>query len=110
LLPSGGSAQQTKPPNREQIGIDAITPNPLTHGPTVIRYVLPTAGAYNVQIFSIDGALVASLVEEDSPSGGVRTVMWDGRARDGSPVANGLYFCRLSIGKLVRSKSILVMR
>jgi hypothetical protein len=104
------AAQSQRPPNRDQPGIEAIVPNPLTHGITTIEFVLPVAGAFNVKIFALDGSLVASLIDEDSPSSGPRSVTWDGRSADGAPVANGMYFCRLAYGKIVRSKAVIVMR
>lgn len=107
---SDAACQSRRSPNGQQPGIDRIAPNPLSVGTTEIRFVLPRAGQFTVSIYSLDGSLIASLLAEDAPAAGLRVVSWDGRARDGTAVGNGMYLCRLAVGSFVRSKPLIVMR
>lgn len=92
------------------VRIDAVVPNPLNEGLTEIRFVVPTAGEYNLKVYSVDGALIASILESEATTGGTYFATWDGRGHDGSLVANGLYFCRLQFGYFIQTAPIVVMR
>lgn len=108
-LSSGQAAAQS--PNRPQADahIDRIAPNPFNpvKGPVDIEYVLTVAVPITIQIFSIDGRSVASVVDQYMESGS-HTARWDGRAGDGSFVANGVYVCQIQVGTLVRSQLLVV--
>lgn len=96
--------------NRSPVRIDEIAPNPLVQGSTRISFVVPAAGAYNLKIFTVDGSLVASVLDSETNRGGVHIAMWDGRGIDGSLVSNGIYFCRIQYGRLVQAMPVIVMR
>jgi cytochrome c peroxidase len=65
-----------------------VSPNP-SRGATGIRYVLPTSGAVQVQVFDVTGRRVATLVDGFQGSGG-HTVPFALNGR-----ASGVYFVRL---------------
>ncbi len=64
-------------------------PNPF-NPTTTIEYQLPADGHVELMIVGVDGRPVRGLVSMRQ-SAGRRSVMWDGRADDGSPVATGVY-------------------
>jgi hypothetical protein len=71
-------------------------PNPF-NPETYIRYSLRKPGSVGLRVYDVDGRLIKGLVEEDLPAGEY-TVRWDGTDEGGSPVASGIYFCRLEAG------------
>jgi hypothetical protein len=106
-LPGIASAQRG---NLAPARIDEVAPNPLVAGTTRISFIVPSAGSYNIRIFSVDGALVASVLESEAQGKGEYFATWDGRGIDGSLLANGIYFCRLQFGTLVQAVPVVIMR
>jgi hypothetical protein len=81
-------------------------PNPFNPS-TTIKYDLSEPAWIELDLFNAAGQKIATLVSERQ-SAGSHTVTWNGANSDGTPVASGLYLCRLrsrSHGK-VRSASM----
>ena len=61
-----------------------------------------------MEIYSIEGRLVRTLVNEIRPAGDLE-LRWDGRNNRGSQVASGTYFCRmLSDGEVDTAKMVML--
>ncbi len=77
------------------------SPNPFS-GVTAIRYSLPLkekgAMPVRLQIFNLQGRMVAELVNESQPPG-LYSVIWRGTDKGAMPVPAGTYICRLRAGK-----------
>jgi hypothetical protein len=71
-------------------------PNPLT-GSTTISYSLPVGGSVTIEVYDINGRIVAGLVNADKAAG-FHGVVWDGRDTTGGAAASGVYFCRVKLG------------
>ena len=73
------------------------TPNPFSPrtGGTAIHFDLPVAQTVELAIYSLDGARVATLVQESLPAGR-HEVIWRGRNQWGRKVPAGTYLYRLS--------------
>jgi hypothetical protein len=71
-------------------------PNPFNPA-TVIRFDLVRDGPVALQIYAVDGRLIATLIDEPLPAGAHQRT-WDGTDRNGRRVASGVYFCRLVAG------------
>jgi|GEM_PF-1806184 len=65
-------------------------PNPFNPS-TVISYKLPDAATLTLNIYSVDGRLVNSLVNNEYFPAGQHSVVWNGRSAEGDPVASGIY-------------------
>jgi hypothetical protein len=61
---------------------------------TEIEFGLPRTQAVSLDVYSVEGRLVANLARGTYP-GGYHTVVWDGTDVRGADVAGGVYFCRL---------------
>jgi len=85
-----------------------ISPHPFVVS-TKIQYDIPFAGHVRLQIFNKIGQLVISLIDDYAHAGSYVT-SWDGRDLRGIDVANGVYFARLSCGKVSTTSSLVVMR
>jgi len=71
-------------------------PNPFASR-TTVRFAVPNAGPVSLVVYDVAGRKVADLVDRPLPAG-AHAVEWDGRDRDGSRVASGVYLVRLSAG------------
>ncbi len=71
----------------------------------------PVNSSQSVQlkVYDILGREIITLVDEKQPSGRYSRV-WNGRDKKGAPVAAGVYFYRLSVGELVQSKLMTVIK
>lgn len=83
-------------------------PNPFNPH-TVIRYELPADARVSLRIYTVTGQLVRTLVNGRQERGR-RTVVWDGRDEQGTPVASGVYYYALTAGKYHVTKTMTVLR
>ncbi len=79
-------------------------PNPFA-ARTTVRFAVPDAGPVNLAVYDVAGRKVAELMNRPLPAGS-HAVEWDGRDRDGSRVASGVYLVRLSAGGETVSREI----
>ena len=92
--------------------LGACEPNPARGGtriPFAIPAGSPPGSRVRLDLFGLDGRVVRTLLDEPA-SPGRRSVQWDGRDRDGTPVAAGVYFYRLSYGARSQSRKLAVTR
>jgi hypothetical protein len=55
------------------------------------------------------GRLVRVLADENRPAGRY-LVLWDGKANDGTGIASGVYFCRMTAGGFSDTKRMTLMK
>jgi len=99
----------------ESISIQAIPltlyrnhPNPFSPS-TTIRYYLPERKTLTLEVYDVQGRLVACLVEKEQAKGRY-AVEWNGRNMSGNMVSSGIYFCRLRAGKEKISRKMILLR
>ena len=71
-------------------------PNP-SSGISTLRFRLANAGVARLNVFDAAGRRVARIADA-AMSAGDHSFVWDGRASNGAPAANGVYFYRLEAG------------
>ena len=78
-------------------------PNPFS-GSMEIRFSLPEPAFVTVDVTSVEGRRVRSLVDGETYGVGAHRVSWDGTSRRGRAAPDGVYFIRLAAGgeELVR--------
>ncbi|MEZ4387611.1 MAG: M6 family metalloprotease domain-containing protein [Candidatus Krumholzibacteriia bacterium] len=86
----------------------AAYPNPFNPS-TTIAFDLAQAGHVRLDVYGLDGRLVATLLDEDRPVGRHQAV-WQGADRGGRPVASGTYLCRMIAGDGVRSVRLMLVK
>ncbi len=69
-------------------------PNPFNPN-TSIKYPIKQAGRVSLEIYSVTGELIRSLIQDQSHVAGSHEITWDGRNDSGQAVNSGIYFCRL---------------
>ncbi len=93
--------------------LGSIFPNPFAQTTTIPFALAKSAASYQVQleIYSITGVKVATLVEGLYPDG-LHEVVWDGKGTNGIRVASGMYLCTLKVsgstGKSVYHKKVII--
>ncbi len=83
-------------------------PNPFNSA-TTIAYRLGRAVHVRLEIYSVLGQLIATLVDAPQQPGTYR-LLWDGRDRRGTQVSSGVYFYKLSSGDFTDVKKMILMQ
>ena len=78
-------------------------PNPFNPS-TVIRYSIPNSGYVSINIYSVKGEVVATLVGEDLSAGYYEVTF------DASRLPSGIYFYRLQTGSFIKSKKMALIK
>jgi len=92
----------------EAFGILGNSPNPFNPS-TTITFSLSEKEFTSLVIYNIAGQKVRELVSR-TMNAGIHNVVWDGRSDSGNMVSSGIYFSRLSSGKLVDYNRMLFMK
>lgn len=83
-------------------------PNPF-NGQTRISYALPHATFVTVQIYDVQGKLVATLVH-GRQSAGDYSVTWDGRLEEGTPASSGIYFISVVTDESAETRKAIMLK
>lgn len=83
-------------------------PNPFSPE-TRMAFTMPEEGRVELRVYSVDGRLVRTLIDERLPAG-PHTATWDGRDESGRTVASGVYFCALAALGIEENLKMLVVR
>lgn len=59
-----------------------------------VNYYLPEAASLTIQMLSVDGKIIRTLLREVGEQGS-HTAFWDGADDKGIPVPQGIYVCRI---------------
>ena len=88
--------------------LEQNVPNPF-NPVTTISYVIGETGNVSFRIYDARGALVAALYEGPRVPGRYKAT-WDGRNSNGDRVATGVYFYRMTFGKIVHTKKMVLIK
>jgi len=83
-------------------------PNPF-NPQTTISFELTAPGEVSLEVYDVLGRKVARLLGDDLPAGN-HEVVFDGRAGDGTPLASGVYFYRLSTAEGAMTRKMMLMK
>ncbi len=83
-------------------------PNPF-NPTTIISYSLPETGTVDLSIMSIDGRLIARLMDGVQQKGQYQR-LWDSQSEAGKVLPAGIYFIRLEQNQTVASRKILLLK
>jgi predicted lipoprotein with Yx(FWY)xxD motif len=83
-------------------------PNPF-NPVTTIGFGLKESGYVSLRIYDAAGRLVTTLVDESRPAGRY-TTQWNGQSTDGSTVASGVYFYKLTAKEFEETKKMILLR
>jgi subtilisin family serine protease len=83
-------------------------PNPASGGAR-IEYAVPVPAEVRIRVYDVAGRLVRTLVERERGVGAYAAA-WDGDDVLGRPVANGVYFVRLEVGRGTTTAKVAIVR
>jgi hypothetical protein len=83
-------------------------PNPF-NGSTQIRVILPYRDRVSLEIFDSKGRSVWASASDPETSGEVIWT-WDGRDRNGAPLASGTYICLVRSSREIRSQKMVFIK
>jgi len=106
ILEPVSDIDETLVPNLTKL--DGNYPNPF-NPETTIRFSLAEAGSVSIEIFSLKGQLVRTLVNEGMSAGSHR-VVWNGKDFKGDTVSSGVYFYRMRSGDYQAIKRMLLLK
>jgi len=105
---SGVAATPDEVANPLVLNLGQNYPNPF-NPVTTIDFAVPRAGQVLLEVFTVDGRRVRTLVNEEMATGQHR-VSWDGMDTAGQRVASGTYFYRLQAGDAVQTRSMILVK
>ncbi len=82
-------------------------PNPFTPV-TKIGFELAQAGRVELAVYSVDGRLIRTLINEDRHAGSHEAI-WDGCDAEGKKVASGVYFYKLAAPGIAESRRMILL-
>lgn len=91
-----------------RFGLAQSAPNPFVTG-TSIRYSVPRDMHVSLNVYSVEGRLVRTLIN-GNVSAGAGQATWDGRDAQGRALASGVYFYRLKSAEEVITRKTLLLR
>ena len=83
-------------------------PNPF-NGETQIAFHLPRTERLSLEVFSLIGQPVATLMEGVYPTGRYQ-IPWDGRDDRGNPAGSGMFFYRLTTATLKSTRTMVLVK
>jgi len=92
----------------QETSILGIAPNPFNPS-TTIKYHLDQANWVRLEVYDVRGRSIATLVNEYVYPG-EHEVIWHGSDGSGSPVASGLYFCRLDFDGVAQVQEMSLLK
>jgi len=93
---------------RPVFALEQVRPNPI-RGETRFAFSVPARAASTLQLFSVDGRLVRTLLDRVVEAGR-HQITWDGRDQDGRSVAPGVYFYKLESEQRSASERLVIIR
>ena len=84
-------------------------PNPFNPS-TTIKYTVSTPGPVRLQVFSLNGELVKTLVDGRHDVADTYQAVWNGNDELGNPVASGVFFYRLETSGISEMKKMILLK
>jgi len=90
-----------------RLALQPNAPNPF-NARTEIRFDLPAAGIYELEIYDVAGRKVAGF--GGVGSAGANSLLWDGRDGRGADLGSGVYYYRLRAGSDTATRQMILVK
>ncbi|MBD3234420.1 MAG: M6 family metalloprotease domain-containing protein [candidate division Zixibacteria bacterium] len=108
FIASAPSPELPEVPQNSGYSLSQNVPNPF-NDETSIEFHIPSPGFSELTIFNIAGQEIKTLLLDYLPSG-EHNIEWNGRDNMGNRTASGIYFYRLTAGKSVSSRQMIMLK
>ncbi len=107
------TVDQTTAVNEEEVipkefSVSQNYPNPFNPS-TVIEFALPSNEFVTIKIYDILGREIATLVNKET-NAGVHRITWNGKDNNGAEVSAGAYIYRITAGKNIVAKKMMLIK
>ena len=92
----------------EKFVLEQNFPNPF-NSTTIIRFRLAVASPVTLTIYNTNGQEIKTLIHSVQ-NAGQKSAIWDGTNNAGKPVGTGIYIYRLTTGREVQSRKMLLLK
>ena len=92
----------------DELLLQQNAPNPF-NSQTVLSYFLPKSGPVRLELFSVTGQRVA-ILRQGPQQAGYHRLRWNGRDREGRPLASGIYLYRLVTKEGILTRKLTLIR
>ena len=92
----------------EATALHPVSPNPFS-SLTAVRYSLKSDEYVRLAVYDARGALIRTL-EDNLVAAGCHRLAWDGRDKNGQPVAAGVYFVRFEAGTYMQNQKMMLLK
>lgn len=92
----------------ETASLEKNYPNPFSNE-TMLSYTIRTKGFVNLDIFTVDGRKVRTLIDKNQEIGHYN-IIWNGYSDDGSPLEAGVYLCKLQFASHYWIQKLVIVR
>ena len=105
------TAVDDKYPNStvDKFGLVSNFPNPFNPS-TTIEFALPQQNLVKVEIYNILGSKIATLIDNQELSSGIKRITWNGKNDKGEQVVSGAYIYRITSGDISISKKMMLLK
>jgi hypothetical protein len=90
----------------EEYEMSVNFPNPF-NSLTTVKYAVPAASHVTIEVYSVLGQRVRTLVDE-LKTAGYHTVQWDGKNEAGQMVSSGTYIYKMQSGDFVHTQKVVM--
>lgn len=84
-------------------------PNPFNPSTLIAFDVPPGGGRVTIEVFDVAGRRVTTLVDGEQTAGR-KAAVWNGTSSDGTPLASGVYFCRMRAPGFNDDRKLVLLR
>jgi hypothetical protein len=84
-------------------------PNPFNPS-TTIEFYNPVSDAISLEIYDILGNKVATLINNQELTPGLKRLVWNGRDDHNNQMVSGVYIYRITSGKLTAAKKMMLLK
>ncbi len=83
-------------------------PNPF-NPVTTIRYGMPGDERVTLKVYNVLGEEVLTVVNDEYKPAGYHVAIWNGKNKEGKAVASGVYFIRMQVQSVVRTRKMVLI-
>jgi flagellar hook assembly protein FlgD len=103
-----GTAVET-PQTPARFALHQNVPNPFNPTTTITYDVPANGGQITIKVYDVSGRLIRALID-GMQTAGAKSVQWNGRNENGTSVATGVYFYKMTAPGYVKTRKMVLLQ